>query len=68
MRAYRDPTFKNAMDNVMKEEREMAKIAVRIREGRCKPSWAAEKEKMFTGIYRRLLEDPIDDVRKMARL
>lgn len=67
MKAYRDPTEFLAIGNVNKEWRQMAKLALQIREGRRNPAWVQEKEKQFTGIYKRLLTDPIDKVYKEAR-
>lgn len=63
-RAYKDNTSDTAIDSVNKEWRDMAKLAVYIREGRAKPSWVEEQEKKFTGIFKRLLVDPIEEVMK----
>ena len=67
MKAYRDPTSHVAVGNVDKEMKRMAKLAVRLREGRRNPSWVQEMEKEFTGIYSSLLTDPIEYVKKKAR-
>lgn len=67
MRAYRNPTAEQAIGSMNKEWTRMARLALQIREGRKNPSWIEENEKKFTGIFRRLLEDPIDEVRKEAR-
>ena len=65
-KGYKDPTLDNAIGSVDKEWRQMASLAVTIREGKCNPSWAEEQSKRFTGIFRRLLNDPISEVRKQA--
>ena len=65
-RAYTDETPEIALGAVDREWRDMAKLAVIIREGRCNPRWAAEHEKKFTGIFKRLLEDPIEEVKREA--
>ncbi len=67
MRAYRNPTAEQAIGAMNKEWTQMARLALQIREGRKNPSWVEENSKRFTGIFRRLLEDPIDEVRKEAR-
>ena len=66
-RGHRDPTFDNAVGSVDREWKEMAKLAVRIRDERVNPVWAEQQSKRFTGIYRRLLEDPIDEVKIEAK-
>ena len=65
-RDHKDPTQDNALGSVDKEWRQMAKLALVIRAGRCNPTWAEEKAKTFTGIYKRLLDDPIDEVQREA--
>lgn len=67
MRPYRNPTADKAIGSMNKEWGQMAKLALRIREGRGNPFWVEENSKKFTGIYKRLLDDPIDEVRKEAR-
>ena len=66
MRAYADYTAEYGVGNVTKEWRYMANLAVIIREGRGNPLWIAEQEKKFAGIFKRLLTDPIDEVKKEA--
>ena len=66
-RGHSDKTFDEATGSVNKEWKRMAKLALTIREGRGNPIWLEEQEKKFTGIFKRLLEDPIDEVRKESR-
>ncbi len=63
---YSDHTFEHAMGNVNKEWKEMARLALIIRDGRCNPVWADEQMHKFTGIFKRLLEDPIEEVKEEA--
>ena len=65
-RAYRNETYDRATSAVAKEWRNMAKLAVIIREKNCNPIWADQMEEKFTGIFRRLLEDPLEEVIKEA--
>ena len=67
MKDRRDRTADIAIGSVNKEWREMSRIAVIIREGRCNPLWAEEQSTRFTGIFKRLLTDPIDELKKQAR-
>ena len=64
MREHNDNTAEQAIGNVNREWKEMAALALRVRSGRCKPSWAEEQEAKFTGIFSRLLTDPIEKVYK----
>ena len=66
-RDHSDHTADIAIGSADKEWRQMASLALKIREGRCNPTWAEEQSKNFIGIYKRFLEDPIDYVRKEAR-
>lgn len=67
MRSHSDRTADSAASSVDKEWRRMANLALMIREGNKKPSWIEEKEALFTGIYKRLLTDPLDYVKREAR-
>jgi len=67
MRPYRNPTADKAIGAMNQEWGQMARLALQIREGRRNPSWIEENTKKFTGIYKRLLDDPIDEVRKEAQ-
>jgi len=66
--AYNDYTMWKALGSVSKEYRQMARLAVMIRQGNHPSSWQDSQESRFTGIYARLLTDPIEDVRKAAGL
>lgn len=65
--AYNNPTANNAIGAMQREWRRMARLAVQIREGRHDSLWVDENILKFTGIYKRLLDDPIEEVRKEAR-
>jgi len=62
-----DHTAEEAIGAASKEWQMMASLALKIREGRCNPTWAAEQEAKFIGIYKRLLSDPINELMKEAR-
>ena len=64
---HKDHTLDWAVGRVDKEWKQMAEIAVRIREGYCNPEWAEKQSKRFTGIFKRLMTDPIDEVKEEAR-
>lgn len=66
MRDHQDKTFDRAFGHVDREWRKMAAKAIYIREGRFSPQWTEEHLKEFTGIFKRLLTDPIDSVREEA--
>jgi len=66
MKPYRDYTQQRAVGSVQKEWKQMARLALLIRTANVAPDWADEKEKEFTGIYKRLLEDPIEELRRQA--
>lgn len=65
MKKYRDCTMDNAVAAVDKEWRKMARLAVEIRTVNTAKSY--EKASLFKGIYKRLLEDPIDEVKLQAK-
>lgn len=62
MKPYADWTAARAVTNTEKELKQMARLAIRIRDG----YGSIEDEEKFTGIFSRLLTDPIEDVRKVA--
>lgn len=66
MRGYRDSTANIAVGQTMHELKYMAALAVRIRESSADPTWKEDQSKKFTGIYARLLTDPIDYVKNLA--
>ena len=59
---HRDPTGDQAIGAVNREWNKMVKLAVRIRQN--PQSQKPEVERMFTGIYRRLLTDPLEELIK----
>ena len=61
MATHSDPTANLATGNVQQEWIEMASLAIRIRRS-ANAQWAAAQEACFTGIFRRLLTDPEEDV------
>ena len=67
MRDHKDKTAETAIGDVNKEWRYMAKLALELRGGHCNPVWANEQEKLFTGIFKRLLTDPIEEVQKQTK-
>ena len=62
-----DRTSAAAIGAAYQEWRNMARLALKIRNGRYSSSWCDEQEKKFKGIYKRLLTDPIRDVERAAR-
>lgn len=64
MKAYKDPTCSSSVGRLNNEWREMVFLAIRIREGKLRP-WEDEstERQKFTGIYKRLLTDPIEELR-----
>ena len=67
MSKHRDQTMSAAVGAADREWKEMARIALIVRSGKCNPVWAEEQEKKFTGIFARLLTDPEEQVRREAR-
>lgn len=65
MKKYKDYTMDNAVAAVDKEWRMMAGLAVIIRTSNTAKS--REMSSRFKGIYKRLLEDPIDEVKLQAK-
>jgi len=61
MATHSDPTANQATGNVQQEWIETAVLAIRIRRSD-NARWAAAQEARFTGIFRRLLTDPEEDV------
>ena len=66
-RDHKDPTQDKALGTVNKEWKQMALLALRIRSGRVNPVWAEEQSQKFTGIYKRMLTDPIEEVELEAK-
>ena len=67
MKPYRDRTMNRAVGAVNNEWVHMARLAVSIRKNRFSPTKEEEIRKKFTGIYKRLLDDPLDEVIREAK-
>ena len=57
---HRDPTADRAIGAVNREWNRMAALAVKIR--RNPKNCPLEEEKVFTGIYRRFLTEPMEEL------
>ena len=66
MRGYKDNTSEKAVGSADKEFRQMARLALTLREKHRNPAWEEEQTAKFTGIFRRLLTDPIDELKQIA--
>lgn len=64
---YNDPTFDNAAGAVDKEIKIMTRLAIAIQEGRGKPAYLDQMRTKFTGIYARLLEEPVEELKKRIK-
>lgn len=62
-----DPTANRALGSVNKEWEQMLCLAYRFRSDSKVANQFPEPEKVFTGIYRRLLTDPIKEMEKEVR-
>lgn len=62
MGAYNNYTMTRAIGRAQGEWKYMVRLALRIREGRLKPEEAEQEKKKFTGIYKRLLTDPMGEL------
>ena len=65
-RDHSDSVADRAIGRVSNEWKYMAKIAVAIRKNNANPVWIDEQTKRFTGIYKRLLTDPLEEVEREA--
>lgn len=54
-----DPTANQALGNISREWNRMAKLAERIRRNP-ESDWAMQQRRRFTGIYRRLLDEALE--------
>ena len=65
MANHRDPTAEAAVGAANREWKEMIRKAIVLR----KTGWelTPEEERQFTGIYRRLLEDPEAELEKLLK-
>ncbi|MBQ9324812.1 MAG: hypothetical protein IJ246_03470 [Clostridia bacterium] len=63
---YSDPTANTALGAVSREWKAMLKLAVAVRQKEGTP-WAEAQLPRFTGIYRRFLTDPLEDLLEEMR-
>lgn len=66
-RAYVDNTAEMAIGFANKEWKQMVNLAIMIKERRCDPVWAEKQEAKFTGIYKRLLTDSVEELKYELR-
>lgn len=66
-RGHKDPTCDEAVGAADKEWQRMVKLALQIREGRMRIEAEEKYASSFTGIFKRLLTDPIDELKKEIR-
>ncbi len=64
---YSDPTANRAIGSVNQEWEDKLCLAYRFRSDSKVANQLPEPEKVFTGIYRRLLTDPIKEMEKEVR-
>ena len=58
-----DPTANVAIGSVSREWNQMVRLALRIRQSG-NSEWAERESRRFTGIYKRLLTDPIESLKQ----
>lgn len=58
-----DPTANAAIGSVSREWNQMVRLALRIRQSG-NSEWAERESRRFTGIYKRLLTDPIESLKQ----
>jgi len=58
-----DPTANTAIGSVSREWNQMVRLALRIRQSD-NSEWAQRESRRFTGIYKRLLTDPLESLQK----
>lgn len=63
MNHHADPTANIALGSVSREWNQMARLALRIRQSG-DSEWAQRESRRFTGIYKRLLTDPIASLKQ----
>ena len=63
MNSRRDPTANQALGAVSREWDRMVRLAIQIRRNP-NTEWAEQQRRRFTGIYKRLLTDPLDEGKK----
>ena len=65
MAVHRDPTANAAVGAVGREWKRLVRIAITLRKTNREPS--EEERSLFTGIYGRLLTEPIETLEKLNR-
>ena len=58
-----DPTANAAIGSVSREWNQMVRLALHIRQSG-NSEWAERESRRFTGIYKRLLTDPIESLKQ----
>ncbi len=58
-----DPTASAAIGSISREWNQMVRLAIRIRQSG-DSEWAERESRRFTGIYKRLLTDPIESLQQ----
>lgn len=61
MKLHSDPTANQATGRAQKEWIKMAALAIRIRRSH-DDAWAEAQKKRYTGIFRRMLTDPEEEL------
>lgn len=65
MRKYSDPTANQAIGSINHQWKKMARLALKIRTSP-DSEWAQRESRHFTGIFKRLLTDPIESLDESA--
>ncbi len=65
MAVHRDPTANAAVGAVGREWKRLVRTAIKLRKTNREPS--EEERSLFTGIYGRLLTEPIETLEKLNR-
>ena len=68
MYTHSDPTASHAVGAAEREWRRMAALAFRYRTNPSFSEQILEPRKIFTGVFSRLLTDPLEELMKTARL
>ena len=66
MYAHADPTSSRAIGSVDKEWRQKARLAYRLRTDPRMAGQIGDFRRLFTGIFSRLLTDPLEELEKEA--
>ncbi len=65
MAIHNDPTANMAIGSVSREWKRMVRKAIALRKSNREPS--PEERRMFTGIYKNLLTEPLDELEESLR-